>query len=118
MGVDYFNKRVTEVQEKLFDAEILLTGCVYDLLKTFDGCKADLYAEVPFFTGSGYETFHVENLYLENEKNSIGITGSSGRNAMWDELDLVSKEILMNELFQKYSAGIIYSGLSEKDEVH
>lgn len=120
MDIEYFNKRITLAQEKLFDSEVLVTGCVYDLLKELDIYGALITAEVPFLDKSrgGYRSFIVGSVLLEAESGAIIVTDNQGLQVSWDALDLGAKETIMNELFLKYSADAIYDKFSAKDEIH
>ena len=119
MSVELFNKRIIAAQEKLFDSEVLVTGCVYDLLKEFHNSRAEIYAEVPYLDRTGgYRSIIVDSVYLDDAAGAISAACSEGTQIVWDDFDLSAKEIIMNELFIKYSSDAIYNDFSAGDEIH
>lgn len=118
MSVEHFNKRIIAAQEKLFDSDVLVTGCVYDLLKEFDNSRAEIYAEVPYLEkNGGYRSFIVDSIYLD-DAGAISVISGEGVRTVWDDFDLSAKEMIMNELFIKYSSDAIYNNFSAGDEIH
>lgn len=118
MDMDQLNRRIVEVQEKLFDAEMLVTRVAIDLLNTCGG-KISLNIEIPFFSmTSGYRTFMTETFFFDGDMNRLALAESSGIVAAWDEIDIQSKELIVNEVYMKLNSDRIYNKLSAKDDVN
>lgn len=118
MGIEDFNSKIIAAQEKLFDAEVIITGCVFDILKNCEGSCAEIYAEVALLGRGGYTSLVVRRVFLDGEYDSITVSDGGGITAVWGDFDIAAKEIIMNELFQKYSADKYYEDLSTGEELH
>lgn len=118
MDIDQLNRRIIEVQEKLFDAEILISRLAIDLLNSCGG-KISLNLEIPFFSmTSGYRTFMTETFFFDEDMNRIALAESSGIVAAWDEIDIQSKELIVSEVYMKLTSDRIYNKLSAKEDAH
>ena len=118
MDIDQLNRRIIEVQEKLFDAEMLITRVAIDLLNSCGG-KINLNIEIPYFNmATGYRTFITETFYFDDDMNRLAIAESSGIVAAWDEIDIQSKELIVNEAYMKLTSDRIYNKLSAKEDIN
>ncbi len=117
MNIESFNRKIIEAEEKLFDAEYIITGTIVDMLNLCSNRSADIYAEIPFMD-NGYRTFVCERIFLNEETGAIFAREHGGNSAPWDSFDPASKLLLLNELYQKICSDSLYQDLSKKDEVH
>ncbi|HPS58209.1 MAG TPA: hypothetical protein PK514_08895 [Spirochaetota bacterium] len=118
MNIDQLNRRIIEIQEKLFDAEIQVTRVAIDLLNACGG-KIVLNIEIPYFNmTTGYRTFMTETFFFDEDANRLALSDNGGIIAAWDEIDIQSKELIVNEAYMKLTSDRIYNKLSSKDDVH
>ncbi len=118
MDFDGLNRRIIEIQEKLFDAEMQVTRVALELLNSCGG-KISLNIEIPYLTAAaGYRTFASEEFFFDVDNNQLVLSESSGIIAAWDQIDIQSKELIVNEVYAKLTSDRIYSRLSAKDEIH
>lgn len=118
MDIDQLNRRIIEIQEKLFDSEMLITRMAIELLNSCGG-KIDLNVEIPYFNiASGYRSFITETFFFDEELNRLAVAEGSGIAAAWDEIDVQSKELIVNEAYMKLTSDRIYNKLSAKEDIN
>lgn len=118
VDIDRLNRRIIEMQEKLFDADLLVTRIALDLLDACGG-KFTLNIDIPYFTAAaGYRTFVTESVFFDAEMNRIAISENSGITVSWDEIDIQSKALIVNEACMKLTSDSIYNKLSAKKDAH
>lgn len=118
MDTDQLNRRIIEIQEKLFDAEMMISRVAIDLLN-YCGGNITLNVEIPYFNAaSGYRTFTAETFFFDDDLNRLAVSESSGLIAAWDEIDIQSKELIVNEAYMKLASDRIFNKLSLKEDIN
>ena len=118
MDIEHFNRRIVEVQEKLFDAELMITGMAIDLLNACGG-NINVSIEVPFYSRAcGCRMFMADKLFFDEDRGAIGLADVDGNTALWDEIDIQSKELIVNEVLMKVTSDQYCHELSAKEDIH
>ena len=118
MDIDRFNRGIIEIQEKLFDAEMQVTRLAIDLLGSCGG-RISLNIEIPYLSiSTGYRTFIVETFFFDEDLNRLAVAENSGLVAAWDEIDIQSKELIVNETYMLLTSDRIFNRLAEKEDIN
>jgi hypothetical protein len=117
MEKDKFDDKIVYLEHKVFEAGIMISGIVLELLETFPEMKAEIEVQVPF---NDYEkgpvSIDVEAVFFNGETELIEINCRNMEEpVLWDDLDFSSRVIIMHEIHHKYKAEVMFRKFSSSD---
>ncbi len=119
MEKDRFDLKMIDIEQKSFELGMLMSVFVFEILETFENSSADIAAYINIYAQDGNSLpLEMEKITLNRETGEIILNCAEGKPVLWDDLDLVAKEIVMNELHHRYKADRLYRGLSDNGGVH
>jgi len=117
MGKDKFNDKIVFLEHKIFEAGIMMSGIVLDLLEMFSEMKAEINVQIPFNDyEKGYIAIDVETVFFDTETELIKINfRNMEESVLWDDIDFSSRVNIMHEIHHKYKSELIFKNLSSSD---
>jgi len=95
----YFDEKIVDMDNSIFQLQIKLGGLAYDLIHLFSS-ELSISIKFPFIKNSEYEIIQTEKIIYNEEIEKIEIFIKGQKNPIfWDNLDLNSMEIMINELY-------------------
>lgn len=120
MEKDRFDHKMIDIEQKTFELGMLMSVFAFEILETFESGSADINASVNVVNAEGVTVqMESERVTLNRETGEISLECPDAENRLlWDDLDLSSKNAVINELHFRYKADRLYHGLSDDGEVH
>ena len=117
MEKDKFDDKIVYLEHKIFEAGIMISGLVLELLETFAEMKSEVEVQVPF---NDYEKgciqVDVESVFFDAETELIRVNfRNMSEPVSWDDLDFSSRVIIMHEIHHKYNSEVMFKKLSSPD---
>ncbi|MFA5519115.1 MAG: hypothetical protein WDA74_07670 [Spirochaetota bacterium] len=117
MGKDRFDVKKIYIEQKIFEAGIMMSGFVVELLETFPEMKCAIEVQVSYNDyEKGYVIADAESVFFDSETRLINI-GFRDIEApvLWDDLDFSARDIILNEIHHRYKSDLIYKNLTSSD---
>jgi hypothetical protein len=117
MEKDKFDDKIVYLEHKVFEAGIMISGIVIELLETFPEMRIEIEVQLPFNDyEKGYITIDVEAVFFDTETELITINCRNMKEAvLWDDLDFSSRMIIMHEIHHKYKSEVMFKKFSSSD---
>ena len=117
MEKDKFDDKIVYLEHKIFEAGIMISGLVLELLETFAEMRSEVEVQVSF---NDYEKgciqVDVESVFFDAETELIRVNcRNMAESVLWDDLDFSSRVILMHEIHHKYKSEVMFRKLSSSD---
>ncbi len=120
MEKDRFDHKMIDIEQKSFELGMLMSVFAFEILETFENGSAEVNALINFVNAEGTAArLETERIVLNRDTGEITIECMDTESRLlWDDLDLSSKNTIINELHFRYKADRLFSGLSDNGEVH
>lgn len=116
MDKDKFDIKVIEIEQKLFELNMQMSLFVSEILQSFRNNLAEVEVTIVLCDAEGgFSKVEALKVFFNEELSSIEVyCRGLDEPLFWEDLDLSSKYILLNEIHHKYKAAKIYQSLSDK----
>lgn len=114
MEKDKFDVKKIYIEQKIFEAGMMMSNFVVELLETFPEMKCAIEVQVSYNDyEKGYVAVDAESVFFnaETELINIGLRDIEAP-VLWDDLDLSARDIILNEIHHKYKSDLIYKNLT------
>ena len=110
---DKYDDMLIDIGSRMFDLQILLAGFIREIMDELGKFSIEIDFKFPIREGDDYNIIHGKEIHYDPEENKLMVlTMDSGKFILWHEIDVLTQEILANDLHMRYVAEGIYKDLS------